>query len=290
MQRIDDEHMRGGGVTLGHVIVDPRRTHGDPFQRRGQRKGIAADLRPGPVGGIFAGARDRHLHQRGGKGREDHHRHRADDAQPIIPPPAEEQREIRQKRDRPGKGRGDGHDRGVMVADMGQFMGDDPGQFIPVEAVHQAACHGDGGIGRIAPGGKGIGLRGVDQIDRGHRQIGAAGQIGDHFGQAGAIARRHGPGLMHAQHHAVGIPPGEHVHRRSHDQRDHHAAAAAQQIAQPHEERGHRGHQHGCLEISHGAFPGPVWSCRWDMGAAGGCGNARARDAGREGRAKIGDK
>jgi chloramphenicol 3-O-phosphotransferase len=56
---------------------------------------------------------------------------------------------------------------------------------------------------------------------------------------------------IHGKHHLVGVPIGEQVHRRRDEKRDDHAGLATDQITDAHEERGHRGKQHGCAEITH---------------------------------------
>ena len=73
-QRVDDEHVRGRRIALGVVVRDLVRGILDARERRGQRHRVAADARAEIVGGVFAGAADRHLHQHGCERRQDHHR------------------------------------------------------------------------------------------------------------------------------------------------------------------------------------------------------------------------
>ena len=130
---------------------------------------------PSAVGGVFARAADRHLHQHGGDRRHDHHQQRADDAQGrnCCRGAAEEHAELRQHRDRAGDGRGDGHDQRVAIADVGELVRDHAGDLLASTAFEQTGGDGDGGVLRIAAGGEGVGLRIVHQVDARHRQAGA---------------------------------------------------------------------------------------------------------------------
>src|SRR3546814_6786339 len=53
---------------------------------------------------------------------------------------------------------------------MAKLMRHHTGQFVAVQNLEQAGGRGDGCMFRIAAGGKGIGMRRVDDIDLGHRQ------------------------------------------------------------------------------------------------------------------------
>ena len=89
------------------------------FRQGGRERGrLAADLAAQIVGGIFARAADRHLHDHGGDRRKDHHRERADHAHAVILAIAatEEHAELREHGNRAGNRRGDGHDQGVEAA------------------------------------------------------------------------------------------------------------------------------------------------------------------------------
>jgi hypothetical protein len=120
------------------------------------------------------------------------------------------------------------------------------------QAAQQAGGGGHGRVLRIAAGGEGIGLGLVDDVDLRHGQFGARRQIAHH-----AIEFRRGAlvdlaRIVHAQHHLVGVPVAEQVHRGSDHQRDQHAAFAADQIADAHEERRHEGQQHRGADEVHG--------------------------------------
>ena len=86
MQRIDDEHMRGGGIGVGgRVSRSGARGWSICRQRIGQPERPAGQFRAGAVGFEFARAADRRLHQHGGDGRQQRHQQHADQAQRIAP-------------------------------------------------------------------------------------------------------------------------------------------------------------------------------------------------------------
>ncbi len=194
-QRIDDEQMRGRRIALRARVLDLLRGAGNLDQRRGERVGPPADMGAELVGGVFARAADRHLHQHGRDRREDHHGDGADHAEAVVvvAMAAEEQPELRQHGDRAGDGRGDRHDQRVAVADMGELVGDHAGDFLAVEHVEQAGRHRDRGVLGIAAGGEGIGLRIVHEIDARHRQPGALRQIAHQAHEIRRAASRRPP-------------------------------------------------------------------------------------------------
>ncbi|KGM88877.1 hypothetical protein rosmuc_01099 [Roseovarius mucosus DSM 17069] len=155
----------------------------------------------------------------------------------------------------PRKGRGHGHDRGVVVADMGQLMRHDGGDFLSAEAAQEAGGGGDGGIGGVAPGGKGIGLIIVEEIDRRARHLRSIRHVMHHLRECYALWTRGRAGVVHAQDHAIGIPPAKGVHGKCHDQRHHRPAHAPQERADAQKERGHRRHQNASAQIAHRISP-----------------------------------
>jgi len=139
------------------------------------------------------------------------------------------------------------------VFDVGEFVRHHATQFALGQHVDDAGGGRDGCVLRAAAGGKGVGRLLVDQIDLGHRDLGALGQLAHH----GVEARRGGfihlAGVVHLQHHLVREPVAEEVHAQGHDQGQHHAAAAADHAADGHEEGGDRRHQDGGFHhVEHG--------------------------------------
>ena len=138
-QRIDDEHVRGGGISFRLEIRDLMRRALDLHQRRCQPHRLTGDARAEIVRGVFAGTTDRHLHQHGADRGEDHHQDRADDARAVVVAVAsEEHAELRQHRDRTRDGRGNRHQQRVVVLDMGELVRDHAGELLAAELVHQA--------------------------------------------------------------------------------------------------------------------------------------------------------
>ena len=95
----------------------------------------------------------------------------------------------------------------------------------------------------------------ADQVDLGHRQAGALRQPRDHVVELGGAGPGHRLGMVHAQHHLVRVPVGEGVGADREQQGDHHAAGAAEQVADAHEQRGHRRQQQHRPEEVHGVRP-----------------------------------
>jgi len=95
----------------------------------------------------------------------------------------------------------------------------------------------------IAARGEGIGLGIVHDVDARHRQAGAAGQPGDDAVVLAAGAFIHLLGAIHAQHHLVGLPQAEHVHRQCDEKGDDHAGLPADYRAHGHEDARQRGEQ-----------------------------------------------
>ena len=134
---------------------------------------------------------------------------------------------------------------------MAEFVRHHALDLVMAEHREQAGGRRHGRMLRIAAGGKGVGLGLVDDIDFRHRQLRALGEVSDQiveFGVAGGIDLDR---VVHFQHDLVGVPVSEQVHARSDQQGDDRTAAAAQRIAQNHEQRRQRRQQHGRLHEVH---------------------------------------
>ena len=107
----------------------------------------------------------------------------------------------------------------------------------------------------IAAGGEGVGLVGLDQVDRRHRQLRALRQLLPPAVQLGRAGAGHRPRIVHAQHHLVRAPPGEDVRAERYSQRDQRPAASAQQIAHGQEQRRQRRQQQTRACDIHHPFP-----------------------------------
>ena len=106
------------------VVWDGFRHARDFDERRSQGIGLTADTSAKIVGGIFARAADRHLHDHGSKRRQDEHEQRTEDAKAaiVVPPPAEKHAELRKHGDSAGNGSGNGHSQRVVIADVAEFV------------------------------------------------------------------------------------------------------------------------------------------------------------------------
>ena len=238
-ERVDDEHVRGRRVALGLLVRQLVRGVLDLGQRGGQPHRLAGDARAEIVGGVLARAADRHLHQHGRERRQNHHHDRADDAGAVavVAVAAEEHAELRDHGDGAGDRGGDGHQQRVVIFDVRELVGDDAGELFAGELLRETHGDGDGGVVRVAAGGKRIGLRLVHQKHARHRQAGAGGQVGDEVIEIGRAVAIDLMDAVHRQHHAVTIPVREQVHAGGDDQRDQRAGLAADQEADAHEKR-----------------------------------------------------
>ena len=104
-------------------------------KRRGERQRIAGNLGPAAVGAIFARAADRHLHQHGGKRREDHEQDGADNAQADCcgRAPPKNKPKLASIEMAPAIVAVDRHHQRVAIADMGELMGHDAGNLVAVQ-------------------------------------------------------------------------------------------------------------------------------------------------------------
>ena len=98
------------------------------LERRGKLHRLAADLRPCPIGAVFACPADRHLDEHRSEWRDDDG---GDDRKRIAAFAAPEEKcEIAEHRDRAGKRGNDGHGQCVAVLHMGEFVRHDGGNLL----------------------------------------------------------------------------------------------------------------------------------------------------------------
>ena len=251
MQRIDNEHMRGGRIVFSFGVINDLRSALQLVERRCQPQRMTADFSTCAVGGIFAGARDRHLDQHGGNRCQDHNQDGADQPERVVAVAAEEHRKGRQHGNRPGDGRGDGHDQRVAVFHMGQFMRHDTGDLLRRQDAQQAAGRRHRCVFRITPRRKRVGLVRIDDIDLRHRQASTIGKLFDRAVKPRRRARIDFGRAVHRQHHPVGIPVGEHVHAHCDGKGDQHAGRPAEHKADADEQGRHPGEKNGCLQVVH---------------------------------------
>ncbi len=266
VQRVHDEHVRGCRIVLRGLVVDAFRARLEFFERARQPFRISTDQRAFPVGLVLAVSADRHLHQRGGQGCQDHHCDGAQEPERAVAVAAEEQCEVRQHRDRAGEGGGDGHDQRIAVLHMGELMGHDAGHLALIDHLQKSGCRGDGRVVRAAPGGEGVGLRILDNVHARHRQPVALGEPGDDpVERVVRVAEFLGPVV--AQDGATGVPPGKDVGRRRDRERDENAGGTGQKKTADHEDRGHGGEEQRGAEVVRHGCPGLGWCFRHSMWA-----------------------
>jgi hypothetical protein len=158
----------------------------------------------------------------------------------------------------PGDGGGDRHDQGVAVAHMGQLVGQHPGHLLVAEPGKEPGGRRHRRVPGVAPGGEGVGLVALDEVDLGHGQAGVDAELMDHAHQVGGALPVDLAGAVHPQHQLVRVPIGEQVHAQRQGQGDHHPALAAQQVADGEKEPGHGGEQQRGPGVGHGLGLGLV--------------------------------
>ena len=138
---------------------------------------------------------------------------------------------------------------------MGELMAQHAGDLLRRQQAHEAGVDGDGGMLRIAAGGEGVGLIVVDHVDLGHRQAGALGEIAHQGIELRGARLVDLPRAIHGQHHAVGIPIGEEVHRQGDEEGDDHALAPGDEIADGDEDPGEGCEKQHGADVGHGSPP-----------------------------------
>ena len=150
--------MRGGLGALCGLVEDMAGIVLDFFQGRSQPQGITADFRTIPVGFIFAGSADRHLHNTCRHGSQEHGGDDTDNAEGIVAVAAEKEGEIGQHADCTCQCGGDCHGQCVAVFDMRQLMGHDGSNFFFSKTVKQSGAGGNRCVFRAATCGECVGL------------------------------------------------------------------------------------------------------------------------------------
>ena len=258
--------MRAGRVGFRRLVDPPLLVLFQPQQRGSEAARIAGDLGADAVGLVFAGAADGHLHDHRRDGREDDQQDRADRAEGVVPLVAapEHHPELRQHPDRARQRCRDGHDERVAVLDMRQFMRDHAGNLALAHHVEQAGIHRDRPFLRVATGGEGVGLVLMDHIERGHRKAGARCEGSRHLVKPRRILRPDGLGVVHPQHHAVAVPPGEDIHPAGEEESEDHPLLAGDGEADRGEQRRQPREQKRCTDIAgHGLTLPNACPARW---------------------------
>ena len=116
----------------------------------------------------------------------------------------------------------------VAVLDVAELMREHAGKLVAIQPLEQPGGDRDGGMLGIAPGGKGVGLRIVHDVDLGHGQARVRRELPHQPVELGRRALVHLARAIHGEHHLVGVPIGEQVHRRGDEKGDHHARSGRQ--------------------------------------------------------------
>ena len=142
------------------------------------------------------------------------------------------------------------------MADVAELVRHHARDLLARQVAQQAGGGRHRGMLGIAAGREGVRLVLVDQVDLGHRQVGALGELLDDAEEFGGGLRPDLLRVAHAQHHLVAVPVGEQVHAERRDQRQHEAGMATQQIADDQHEARQHSQEKGSLEVVHGRKDG----------------------------------
>jgi hypothetical protein len=181
-------------------------------ERPGEPERVACELDPGGIGQVLAAAGDRELHGRGGQRREDRQRQRDEDDRPAAAgvtsspsPHAEEgraQEEVGDERDHADQDAHQRREADVVVAHVRELVGDDALELLAVEALHQAAGHGDRRVPRVTAGGEGVERLVLDDVDSGRlAEPGGDRHLLDDVPESRLVGVSHLPGATHGEHH-----------------------------------------------------------------------------------------
>jgi len=217
---------------------------------------------------VFAGAGDRHLDQHGGDGGDDRHRQRTDEsATPLVvvaPSRAQDRSPLEHASQHgygAGKGGGDGGDKDIPVADMGELVGHYPLKLIRGKDAQNPVGGGYCSVGGISPGGEGVGALGRDDVDPRHGEAGLQRKPAHHAVKGGMVVLADFAGAVHLEDDLVGKPVGEEIHGQGHEKGEEHAALAADGAPHDDHQHGEEGEEKGCLDQVH-CFASDDTGCR----------------------------
>ncbi len=257
VQGVENHHLRRGRMRLGGLKRHAARVSLDFLQSRGQRGRIARDFGAATIGLELASAGNCHLDQARSQRGQNGHGNAGDGIRRSTfgVSSTEEHREVRQRRNGPGHGGGNGGNQNVAVLHMRQFMRHHPAQLTRAEYPQDARSGRHRRVLRVAAGGEGVGRVFLDEIDPRHGQPGALRKLLHHGVELGRAAGVDLLRVVHLQHHLVAEPVAEEVHAQREQQRQNHAFLSAQHGADDHEQRGDRSHQDcGFQDIEHASL------------------------------------
>ncbi len=266
-ERVDDEEMRRRGRRFRGLVADLVRITLDLGEGGSKPQRLPADHGPKTVGLVFARAADGHLHQHRGERRDEDRHQRPEPVRMTVAAISAEQRAelepLRQHRNGAADAGGNRHGQRVAVLHVREFVRHDAGDFLGRQHLEQPRGRADGSARGPAPGRESVGLRIVHDVDPRHRQAGLLRQMLHDAEELAARAAVDLTGAVHAEHHLVRTPQAEEVHAEGEDERDHHAALAADERAEGDENAGKGSEQDGRLgEIERHGLPIPVKALR----------------------------
>jgi len=133
-----------------------------------------------------------------------------------------------------------GHDEGVPILDVCEFMGDDPSEFPPVQRPQQPHSNRHGRMLRASPGRKRIGSVLGNHVNLGLWKIASDGQLSNDRVERRRLVLVHFLSSVHTQHYLVRKPVRAEIQQDRYNRRNHQAGVSAQRLPGPQEQRRHR--------------------------------------------------
>ncbi len=118
---------------------------------------------------------------------------------------------------------------------MADLVRQHAGELLLVHRLQQTSGDCERRVLRVAAGGEGIGLRIFHDVDPWHWHSGGGGELLHEHVELRRRALVDRARAVHREHHLVGVPIGEEVHRPGNEEGDDHAGLAADQEPDPHE-------------------------------------------------------
>src|SRR5215472_325145 len=212
----------------------------------------------GRVCGILPLPGEPQLQEHGGKWRENHHQQGEDSpaassaSLTIIPVAIAEPRS---PVGNPSNGSGDGcsdrTDENVIVADVGEFVGNDAFQFVIIHQFEQTLGYRHRCVARVSARSKSVRGRLGNQVQFWHGQIGFRGKALHDGVQARQLFPSYWLGTARQKRDFVGEEISKRVREDGQTQTDGHAIASSYSLTQEHQQERKSYQQAGCSKNSH---------------------------------------
>ena len=160
-------------------------------------------------------------------------------------------RDVRERGDRAGEGRGDRLQEHVAVLDMRELVRDDPLELLAIDQAHEPLGHADHRVLGVPARREGVGLLVRRHRDGRHGEAGPLPQAIDHVIELRGLGAVDDLRAVRPEDHRGRVPVHEDVHAGREDQRHHHPRLTPERTADRREERREPGHEQEDLQVVH---------------------------------------